>query len=197
MSEPKEKPRIWRVIVAGVGGQGTVTLAQVLMEVATRSAYYALQSEIHGMSQRGGMVYAYLCISAAPITSPIVMEATGDLLIGVEPLEAMRYVHLLRRDAPMVVSTERLETIDDYPAEDSLYESLRAIPGIVLVDTAAVVERFRFKQAGGVALLGVASRTLPFDVASWHAALRDRFAAKGERVVAKNLAAFDYGVALP
>lgn len=197
MSEPSGKPKIWRVIVAGVGGQGAVTLAQVLMEVATRAGFHALQSEIHGMSQRGGMVYAYLCISSAPITSPIVMESTGDLLIGLEPLEAMRYVHLLRREAPMVVSTERLEGIEGYPPEETLLQSLRAIPGVILVDTAAAVERFRFKQAGAVALLGVASRSLPFEPSLWREVLRDRFASKGERTVAKNVSAFEFGVSLP
>lgn len=192
-ASPSLPGRPFGTIFAGVGGQGTLTLAQVLVETARRSGYNVLQSEIHGMSQRGGMVNAHVSFSRQPVTSPVVGEGTGDLLIAVEPLEALRYVPFLGRDASLVVSRETLAGIDGYPDPDELYRALESIPGTRLIDTARHRKELKFPQAGGTVLLGAASALLPFDVGTWEEVLRDRFAAKGEKVIDKNLAAFAAG----
>src|SRR5512139_2583078 len=93
VAEPLDRPL--RLVIAGVGGQGTLTLAQIVMEVARRAGYFALQSELHGMSQRGGSVHACLTIARSPVSTPVITEGTGDLLIALEPLEAVRHVSLL------------------------------------------------------------------------------------------------------
>jgi indolepyruvate ferredoxin oxidoreductase beta subunit len=186
--------RPFRIVLAGVGGQGTLTLAQVVMVVARRSGRFALQSEIHGMSQRGGAVHACLTIAPSPVSTPVIMEGSGDLMVALEPLEALRYVALLRRDAPMLVARDPVKTVAGYPDEDRLFAALAAMPGCELVDTAAVARRFGFKQAAGMVLLGRAARLLPFSPTLWPDVLADRLAGKGGPAVERNLGAFAYGL---
>jgi indolepyruvate ferredoxin oxidoreductase, beta subunit len=185
-----------RVVIAGVGGQGTLTLAQILMEVARRSGAFVLQSEIHGMSQRGGSVHAFLTMAPAPISTPVIMEGTGDLLIALEPLEALRYVPLLRREAPMLVARDPIKTVAGYPEDEQLFATLCATPGCELLDTAPLTTMFRFKQAPGVVLLGRAATFLPFSREVWDAVLSERIADKGPTAVERNLRAFAYGLAM-
>ena len=92
------------IVVAGVGGQGTITLSQLILGAAWKSGYKALQSEVHGMSQRGGSVNAQILISSNEVSSPVIMEGAGELLIGVEPLETLRYLNLLKKDGITVSS---------------------------------------------------------------------------------------------
>jgi Pyruvate/2-oxoacid:ferredoxin oxidoreductase gamma subunit len=178
-----------------VGGQGTLTLAQAVMEVARRSGYQALQSEIHGMSQRGGTVYAFLSVSRGRLLTPAAMEASSHFLLALEPLEALRHLAYLRADALLFVAGEPVRMGPDYPDETALREALGGIPGVRLVDTAGLARTHGFKHAGGMALLGLLARHLPFEPATWHAVLAERFAAHGPPAVARNLRAFDHGLA--
>ncbi len=186
----------FRLILVGVGGQGTLTLAQLIMDVARRAGYQALQSEIHGMSQRGGTVYAYLSVSCGTIHTPAAIEGSSHLLIALEPLEALRYLPFLREDATLLVAREPVRNLPDYPDDATLFATIEAIPGARLVDTAALAETLRFKQAGGMALLGMAARRLPFDPEVWRAVIAERFGA-GSAVTAKNLDAFARGLGAP
>lgn len=187
--------RPFRLVLAGVGGQGTLTLAQVIMEVARRAGAYVLSSELHGMSQRGGAVHACVTIAPFPVGSPVITEGTGDLLIALEPLEALRHVALLRTDAPLLVGCAPVRTATGYPDEAQLLASLAAIPGAELIDTVALARRFRFAQAAGMVLLGRASSHLPFPRALWEAVIGERLAARGDAVVERNLRAFAHGAA--
>jgi indolepyruvate ferredoxin oxidoreductase, beta subunit len=194
VSEPIDRPI--RVVIAGVGGQGTLTLAQILMEVARRSGAFVLQSEIHGMSQRGGSVHAFLTMAPSPISTPVIMEGTGDLMIALEPLEALRYIPLLRRDAPMLVARDPIKTVAGYPDDAQLFATLDATPGCELLDTAPLATMFRFKQAPGVVLLGRAATYLPFSRELWDAVLSERVSAKGPGTIERNLRAFAHGLAM-
>lgn len=191
MAERVERP--YRLVLAGVGGQGTLTLAQIIMEVARRAGSFVLQSEVHGMSQRGGAVQAYLTIAPFPVSAPVIMDGTGDLLIALEPLEALRYVPLLRREAPMLVARGTIKTIAGYPEEEQLFAALEGVPGCELVDTERLTRMFGFAQATGMVLLGRASRWLPFPGELWEQVLADRFGARGRTVVERNLQAFAHG----
>lgn len=191
MAELTQRP--CRLVLAGVGGQGTLTLAQIIMEVGRRAGSFVLQSEVHGMSQRGGAVQAYLTIAPFPVSTPVIMEGTGDLLIALEPLEALRYVPLLRREAPMLVARTTIKTIAGYPEDEPLFAALEAVPGCELVDTEPLTRMFGFKQAIGMVLLGRAAGWLPFPAALWEQVLADRFGARGRAVVERNLLAFAHG----
>lgn len=187
------EPRIHGIVLSGVGGQGVLSLAQIALEALRRSGFHALQSEIHGMSQRGGSVHAQVCFSEAPLTSPIIDEGCADLLIALEPLEALRYVAMLRMNGHLVVSEEPQANMEGYPPLDDVYAALKAVRGAHLVDTEDLARRLSHRQAGGMALLGLASRYLPVPVETWHEVIRERFEAKGVRICDKNLEAFEAG----
>jgi len=181
------------IILAGVGGQGVLSLAQIVLEALRRSGFHALQSEIHGMSQRGGSVHAQVCFAEAPLSSPILDEGSADLLISLEPLEALRYVAMLRMGGHLVVSEEPQTDMEGYPPLKDVYGALKAVRGCHLLDTEDLARRLRHKQAGGMALLGMASHFLPVADEVWSAVITQRFAAKGPRIADKNLEAFQAG----
>ena len=186
-------PRIHGIVLSGVGGQGVLSLAQIVLEALRRSGLHALQSEIHGMSQRGGSVHAQVCFAEVPLSSPIIDEGCADLLIALEPLEALRYVAMLRMNGHLVVSEEPQVSMDGYPPLEDVYAALRAVRGCHLVDTEDLARRLHHRQAGGMALLGMASRFLPVSEQVWCDVITQRFEAKGARVTEKNLEAFNTG----
>ncbi len=185
--------RIHGIVLSGVGGQGVLSLAQIVLEALRRTGLHALQSEIHGMSQRGGSVHAQVCFSEAPLSSPIIDEACADLLISLEPLEALRYVAMLRMDGHLVVSEEPQINMEGYPPLDDVYAALKAVRGAHLVDTEDLARRLNHRQAGGMALLGMASRYLPVSDDVWRQVITQRFESKGVRVTEKNIEAFEAG----
>ena len=187
------EPRIHGIVLAGVGGQGVLSLAQIVLEALRRSGLQALQSEIHGMSQRGGSVHAQVCFAEVPLTSPIIDEGCADLLISLEPLEALRYVAMLRMDGHLVVSEEPQMSMDGYPPLDDVYAALKKVRGCHLLDTEELARRLNHRQAGGMALLGMASKYLPVTDEVWRKVIFERFEAKGARVTDKNLEAFEAG----
>ena len=186
-------PRIHGIVLSGVGGQGVLSLAQIVLEALRRSGLHALQSEIHGMSQRGGSVHAQVCFSDMPLTSPIIDEGCADLLIALEPLEALRYVAMLRLNGQLVVSEEPQTDMEGYPPLDDVYAALKRVRGCHLVDTEELARRLSHRQAAGMALLGMASTFLPVSDEVWHEVITQRFEAKGARVLEKNLEAFQAG----
>ena len=185
--------RIHGIVLSGVGGQGVLSLAQIVLEALRRSGLHALQSEIHGMSQRGGSVHAMVCFSDMPLTSPIIDEGCADLLISLEPLEALRYIAMLRMDGHLVVSEEPQVNMEGYPPLDDVYAALKAVRGAHLVDTEDLARRLNHRQAGGMALLGLGSKYLPVSDKVWRDVITQRFEAKGARVTEKNLEAFEAG----
>jgi len=185
--------RIHGIVLCGVGGQGVLSLAQIVLEALRRSGLQALQSEIHGMSQRGGSVHAQVCFSEVPLSSPIIDEGCADLLIALEPLEALRYVSMLRMNGHLVVSEEPSVNMDGYPPLDDVYAALKAVPGAHLVDTEDLARKLNHRQAGGMALLGMASKFLPVSYEVWRDVIVQRFESKGARVTEKNMEAFEAG----
>lgn len=185
--------RIHGIVLSGVGGQGVLSMAQIVLEALRRSGFHALQSEIHGMSQRGGSVHAQVCYADQPISSPLIDDGCADLLIALEPLEALRYVPMLRISGHAVVAEDPMPDMEGYPPLEDVHAALHAVRGAHLLDTAELARKLAHKQAGGMALLGMASRFLPVAESVWREVIAQRFASKGEKVTAKNLEAFEAG----
>ncbi len=189
----KKKNNPYGVVVAGVGGQGTVTIAQLILGAAWKAGYYVIQSEVHGMSQRGGSVSAQILFDKKEVSSPVVMEGSGDLLIGMEPLETLRYIHLMSNDASIVSSTTPIKNMSTYPDEDKLLAQFNHIDKATLVDTEMYSKKLKNKHAGNIILLGLASKGLPIPKKVWLKVLEERFLKKGEDVINKNIEAFEFG----
>ena len=122
------------IILAGVGGQGILTIAQVISTAAIRRGWTVKQAEVHGMSQRGGAVYSHVRVSDREIYSDLIPNGECDLIIAMEPLESLRYVGSLREDGQIVANTTPLVNITNYPAVEDLLDRICACSRNVLVD---------------------------------------------------------------
>ncbi|MCK5883155.1 MAG: indolepyruvate oxidoreductase subunit beta [Bacteriovoracaceae bacterium] len=185
--------KVFTIVVAGVGGQGAITVAQLVLGAAWKAGYHTIQSEVHGMSQRGGSVNAQILFSKAPVTSPILLEGSGDVLLGIEPLETLRYLPLMSEDALVASSMTPVINMAGYPDVDQVIAEVKKVEGIITVDTDAVAKELENRHAGNVVLLGVASKKMPFSDEIWEQVFTERFKAKGDAVIQKNLVAFRYG----
>lgn len=181
------------IVVAGVGGQGAITMAQLILGAAWMQGLHVLQSEIHGMSQREGEVSAHILISESEVTSPTIEPGGADLLLGMEPLESLRHIHFLKPEGQAVTSITPVINMDHYPDPEKVLAILKKIPNCHLLDTDSISKELKFKQAGNIVLLGEASKLMPIKEDIWITAISERFKIKGEKVVEKNLEAFKLG----
>jgi len=181
------------IVFAGVGGQGVLSLATILAESAQADGLRSKQSEIHGMSQRGGAVSVCLRLSTHPIHSPRVSRGMADLVVSLEPLETFRYLGLLKREGRIVSSENPIRNIADYPALDSVLRTLRALPNAHVLDLEALARHAGNSRTTNVVMVGALSHLLPISPATLEAGIRRRFEAKGARVVTQNLTAFRLG----
>ena len=181
------------LVVAGVGGQGAVTVAQLILGAAWMDGYHVLQSEVHGMSQRGGEVSAHIVFSKDPVMSPTIEQGDADFLLGLEPLETLRHLIYLKKDANFITSMTTIENMEHYPASENILSLLKCIDGVKLIDSDLIAKELHFSHGANMTLLGYASNYLPVKGEVWDKVIRERFASKGEKIVDKNLLAFNTG----
>lgn len=181
------------IIFSGVGGQGVLSLAQLTLEAARRENYHILQSEIHGMSQRGGMVNSHVQFSTEQIFSSIITQGTAQLIVSTEPLESLRYVSYLKKDGMILTTKSSLKNFAGYPEIDFVISKFNKIPS-QLIDTDPLLQGF--KQGAGTLLLGKAALSLPIKKETWSSVITDLFTAKGSAIVEKNINAFNLGQGL-
>ncbi len=180
------------IILAGVGGQGVLSLAGIIASAALEEHLYVKQSEVHGMAQRGGAVTAHLRLSSDPIDSDLVPLGGASLILSLEPLESLRYLDFLAPTGTVVTATEPV-VLGGYPAHEDVLYAIRALPQSILVDATAVARKAGLAQATNVVMAGAASRLLPVHAETIERGIRTRFARKGQKVVDQNLAAFHAG----
>jgi indolepyruvate ferredoxin oxidoreductase beta subunit len=182
------------IILAGVGGQGLLAVAAVLGEAARALGLQLKQAEVHGMAQRGGVVQSHVRYSDCPVHSDLVREGTADLVLALEPMEALRYLPYLRPDGALVSDTRPVRNIPDYPDVDRIYDELRTIHPHRLVDAALLAETAGSPQASNLVVLGAASPFLGLPEEALQSSIRAVFAGKPDPVVAANLRGFELGV---
>jgi len=181
------------VILAGVGGQGVLSLAAIIARGAMLDGLQVKQSEVHGMAQRGGAVQAHLRLADHAIASDLVALGSADMILGLEPLESLRYLHYLNPRGIVVSASEPLKNIPDYPAPAELYRRLQELPGRRLIDAEELARRAGCARATNMVMVGAASGSLPVRRESLLRAMEEMFAAKGPAVVEANLEAFRLG----
>ena len=180
--------------LAGVGGQGILSIATVIGEAATAAGLSLKQAEVHGMSQRGGDVQSDLRLSTEAIFSDQIPLGGADLILSMEPMEALRYLPYLGPDGAVVTSSKPFVNIPDYPDESALLEELDALPKVTRMDIDAVARSLQAPRSANMVLLGMAARHLDIlTPENLRAAIRTVFSRKGEQVVEDNLKAFDAG----
>ena len=182
------------IILCGVGGQGILSIATIIGEAATLAGLELKQAEVHGMSQRGGDVQSNLRLSTETIYSDLIPLGSCDLIISMEPMEALRYLPYLSREGVVVTSSKPFVNIPNYPELEALQAELKALPRVVQLDIEQVAREASNPRGANVVLLGMAARHLEIlTPEQLRQAIATIFARKGEAVVEANLKAFDNG----
>ncbi len=183
------------IILAGVGGQGILTIATIIGDAATVAGLHLKQAEVHGMSQRGGDVQSNLRLSTDPIYSDLIRQGAADLIISMEPMEALRYLPYLSKEGWIVSSSHPFKNIPNYPDEAALADELAALPHVVTLPIEEVAKEHSLPKSANMVLLGMAARYMEIlSPEQLRESIARVFAAKGEKVVADNLKAFDLGL---
>ena len=181
------------IILSGVGGQGILSIATVIGRAALDEGLQIKQAEVHGMSQRGGDVQSNLRISSSAIHADLIPRGEADIIISLEPMEALRYLPWLAADGWVVTNTAPFVNIPDYPAAEALQRELEALSHAVALDIDAMAKAAASPRSANMVLLGAAAPFLGIDPAKLESGIRDIFARKGEQVVEMNLTAFRAG----
>jgi indolepyruvate ferredoxin oxidoreductase beta subunit len=181
------------IILAGVGGQGILTIATIVGQAAVSRALRVKQSEVHGMAQRGGAVVAHLRLSSALIYSDLIAPGTADVVLSVEPMEALRQAYNLRAGGVLLANTEAVRNIADYPDEAALLGELRSLPRSLVLDAGAMAKACGSARAMNIVMLGALSPFLDLPEEVLTETIRQTFARKGDDVVTANLRAFAAG----
>ncbi len=181
------------IILSGVGGQGILSIAAIIGEAALADGLNIKQAEVHGMSQRGGDVHSNLRISSLPIFSDLIPKGTADVIISLEPMEALRYLPYLSKEGWVVANSAPLVNIPNYPDLDGLLEELAALPHVILFDIDETAKAEGVGRAANMMLLGAAAVILGLDYGALQQAIRAIFGRKGDEVVAMNLKALEIG----
>ncbi|MEA3463070.1 MAG: indolepyruvate oxidoreductase subunit beta, partial [Bacteroidota bacterium] len=172
---------------------GILSIAAVIGMAAVESGLYLKQAEVHGMSQRGGAVQSHLRISDAPIASDLIPEGSCDMILSVEPMEALRYLPFLAKDGWVVTSNKSFVNIDDYPVENEIFEEIRKIENHLIIDAWSIARELGSQKVSNIVMLGAASEYLEIAQERLEGALNTLFGRKGEEVVALNINALKAG----
>ena len=179
------------IILAGVGGQGVLSLAAIVAKAAMLDGFFVRQSEVHGMAQRGGAVLAHLRVSDEPIAGDLVPAGGADMVLAMEPLESLRYLSYLKPEGIVVTAAEPFVNIPDYPEIEKVLGAIRALPRSLLVDAAGIAKEAGSPRAVNMALAGAASLLLPVRLASIERGIDELFGKKDPRAAEANLRAIE------
>ncbi|MBC7364019.1 MAG: indolepyruvate oxidoreductase subunit beta [Candidatus Aminicenantes bacterium] len=181
------------IILAGVGGQGILSIAFVIDNAALEQGLNFKQAEVHGMSQRGGAVQSHLRLSDGQIYSDLIPLGEADMILSVEPLETLRYFSYLRPDGAVVSSTSPYKNIPDYPELEDVLREIKRAPLSVLIDSEKLAKQAGSVKAQNMVMLGAASLFLPLKEENLKKYIQVLFEKRGEQIVKVNLKAFDLG----
>ncbi len=181
------------IILAGVGGQGILSVAAPIGEAAVRCNLYLKQAETHGMSQRGGEVQSHLRISENPIASDLIPRGAADIILSSEPMESLRYLPYLNANGYLITSSNSFVNIPNYPDVDTIIARIKALPHYVLVDADELAKSAGSLRASNMVMLGAASPFLITPFEELENGVRAQFERKGADIVDLNLRALRAG----
>ncbi len=181
------------IILSGVGGQGILTIATIIGQAALKENLYLKQAEVHGMSQRGGDVQSNLRLSSNPIASDLISRGGCDLIISLEPMEALRYLPYLSKEGWIVSNEVPFKNIDNYPEEEKIWEEIKTIPNHILLNVDEIAKEIGSLRTSNIVLLGATTPFLNLEYRHIEESIEDIFKAKGADLVDLNIKALRAG----
>lgn len=185
------------IILCGVGGMGALSSAAIISKAALDMGWYMKQAETHGMSQRGGDVQSHLRLSDQPINSDLIPEGQCDIILSVEPMEALRYLPFLNKKTGWVITNSTpFVNIPNYPEYEAIEAEIKKIPNHILFNADEVAKEVNNPKGTNMVVLGAATKYLGIDIEKLEDAVRSNFGKKGESIVNANIAALRAGRAV-
>jgi indolepyruvate ferredoxin oxidoreductase, beta subunit len=181
------------IVLSGVGGQGILSIAAIIDLAAVENNLFLKQSEVHGMSQRGGDVQSHLRLSDKPIASDLIPLGKADLIISVEPMESLRYLPWLSKSGWLVTNSVPFINISDYPPVEDILKEIRKIKNHKIIEADTIAKELGSSRSGNMVILGAASLYIDLPFTSLENAVKKLFEKKGEEIVAVNLKALRAG----
>ncbi len=181
------------IVLAGVGGQGVLSIAAIIASAAMADGFKVRQSEVHGMAQRGGAVSAHLRISDSAIHCDLIPSGGADLILSMEPVESLRYLSFLKPDGAIVTAAEPFVNIPDYPDLAGIVGCIGRLPRSRVVAAADLARKAGSARAVNMVIVGAASPFIPVSLQSIEKSIAGLFGAKGASLVETNLKALAAG----
>ena len=181
------------IILAGVGGQGIISIASIIGYAALEQGMFLKQSEVHGMSQRGGDVMSNLRISHDNIASDLIPYGQADMIISIEPLESLRYLPYLSSDGWVITNTRPFNNIPNYPEIGKIMDEIARVPHHIALDAEATAKEAGSAKATNIVILGAATPFLGMAYEKLEDAIRFIFRKKGDNIIELNLNALKAG----
>lgn len=181
------------IMVAGVGGQGLVLATKIMAEAALKAGLDVKTNDVVGLSQRGGMVWGSARIGKE-VHSPNIPLGEGDILLGMEPLEALRWKGLLRKGAIVVINEKRtypssvLLEQTEYPEKE--IGDLEQDYVVIRVDAVREAKEAGNIKAASTVVLGILARHMDIDREIWEEVLLENVPPKAKDA---NIKAFNIG----
>jgi len=181
------------IILAGVGGQGILTIAATISMAALHESLIIKQAEVHGMSQRGGAVQSHLRISDQKIASDLIPMGEADIILSVEPLESLRYLPYLKKNGSLVTNSTPFVNVPNYPDNQEVFEEIAKHENHIIIDADRIAKDINAPRSSNIVMLGAASTFLCVDYGSLEIGIQQIFSRKGQEVIDINLKALEAG----
>ena len=181
------------IILAGVGGQGILSIAATIGMAAMEIGLYLKQAEVHGMSQRGGDVQSHLRLSDKEIASDLIPQGKADMILSIEPMESLRYLPMLSKEGWLITNSNPFINIPNYPDIDKIINEIKSFPKHIILDAEKIAKDIGSVKSANIVMLGAASPFLDLDYKILENAIRLIFKSKGEDIINKNIDALGAG----
>ena len=181
------------IMIVGVGGQGTLLTSRILGGLAIHAGYDVKLSEVHGMAQRGGSVVTFVRYGET-VAVPIIEAGQVDVLIAFERLEALRYLHFLKKDGVIIVNDQRIDPITvvtgaaSYP--ENIIDTLKAAHTTYSIDAMTEAKKLGNSKVFNIIVLGMAAQHMNFSKEDWIEVIKKTVPPKTVEI---NLKAFETG----
>ncbi len=181
------------IILAGVGGQGILSIASIIGYAAGKKGLFLKQAEVHGMSQRGGDVQSHLRLADYDISSDLIPLGKADLIISVEPMESLRYLPWLAPQGWLITNSQPFVNIPNYPEKELVEQEIKKLPNSLLIDADQIAKDLGSERSANMVILGAASPYLKIDFEAIENAVKEVFISKGQEIVDVNLKCLNAG----